>query len=118
MPPTALVLVLTPGKRDDVVLIPEVAAWAERQGSAPEVVLITQGSPVHLAALASEHGLEYAEVRPAIEPYPSPRPSGVSSSARGPFATPSWAPRRSARSCATSSSGPSAPARSSRAASA
>src|SRR4051812_50080140 len=92
MPPTALVLVLTPGKRDDVVLIPEVAAWAERQGSAPEVVLITQGSPVHLAALASEHGLEYAEVRPAIEPHPSPcaviieSDGGVSDAVRGPAA--------------------------------
>ena len=72
MPPTALVLVLTPGKRDDVVLIPEVAAWAERQRMAPEVVLITQGSTVHLAALAGEFGLEFAEVRPAIEPHPSP----------------------------------------------
>ena len=72
MPPTALVLVLTPGQRDDVTLIPEVAAWAERQRTAPEVVLITQGSPVHLAALASEHGLDFAEVRPAIEPHPSP----------------------------------------------
>jgi hypothetical protein len=92
MPPTALVLVLTPGKRDDVVLIPEVAAWAERQRTTPEVVLITQGSPVHLAALASEHGLEFAEVRPAIEPHPSPcavvieADGGVSDAVRGPDA--------------------------------
>src|SRR4051794_14332274 len=72
MSPTALVLVLTPGRREDVVLIPEIAAWADRQLYAPEIVLVTQGSPLHLAALASEHGLEYAEVRPAIEPHPSP----------------------------------------------
>jgi hypothetical protein len=89
MPPTALVLVLTPGKRDDVVLIPEVAAWANRQRSAPEIVLITQGSPIHLAALASEHGLDFAEVRPAIEPHPSPcavvidSDGGVSDAVRG-----------------------------------
>jgi len=89
MPPTALVLVLTPGRRDDVVLLPEIAAWAERQRSAPEIVLITQGNPVHLAALASEYGLEYAEVRPAIEPHPSPcavvidADGGVSDAVRG-----------------------------------
>jgi hypothetical protein len=89
MPPTALVLVLTPGKRDDVVLIPEIAAWADRQRSAPEIVLITQGSATHLAALAGEHGLDYAEVRPAIEPHPSPcaviidADGGVSDAVRG-----------------------------------
>jgi hypothetical protein len=71
------------------VLIPEIAAWAERQHSAPEVILITDGSPLHLAALASEHGLEYAEVRPAIEPHPSPcavvidEDGGVSDAVRG-----------------------------------
>src|SRR4051794_25525340 len=89
MPPTALVLVLTPGKRSDVLLLPDVAAWAERQRSAPEVVLIPQASAVHLAALPSEFGLDFVEVRPAIEPHPSPcaviidGDGGVSDAVRG-----------------------------------
>jgi hypothetical protein len=72
MPPTALVLVLTPGHSADVRLLPEVVSWCDRQALAPDVVLVTEGPTSHLRALASEHGLDFAEVRPAIEPHAAP----------------------------------------------
>jgi hypothetical protein len=72
MPPTALVLVLTPGHAPDVALLPEIADWCERQPLAPDVVLVTEGPTSHLRALAEEYGLGFAEVRPAIEPHAAP----------------------------------------------
>ena len=72
MPPTALVLVLTPGRAIDVALVPDVAAWCARQPQAPDVVLVTEGQPEHLRALAEEFGIGHADVREAVEPHPAP----------------------------------------------